>query len=142
MSMKQGWTSWRLVGWKSVGTAVCILTLVSQFVTAEGELAERTEASADIQRNTGVVPDLDLRTKPQVMWKYTATGSNFADVVAFDGTVIALDRTVKALLLECSLLPPYAAAVQSAVQVPVFDYITMANHVFHAVVKQPYAGFM
>jgi hypothetical protein len=65
-----------------------------------------------------------------------------AEVVAAAKTIIARDHTVAALLLECSLLPPYAAAVQSAVQLPVFDYITMINYVFAAVVKQPYAGFM
>jgi hypothetical protein len=41
-----------------------------------------------------------------------------------------------------SLLPPYAAALQAAVQLPVFDYITMINFVFSAVVKQPYEGFI
>jgi hypothetical protein len=51
-------------------------------------------------------------------------------------------KAIKALLLECSLLPPYAAALQAAVQVPVFDYITMINFVFSAVVKQPYEGFI
>ena len=55
---------------------------------------------------------------------------------------MARDETIKAMLLECSLLPPYAAALQAAVQVPVFDYITMINFVFSAVVKQPYEGFI
>lgn len=65
-----------------------------------------------------------------------------AEVVAAGRHCMARDKTVKALLLECSLLPPYAAALQAAVQVPVFDYITMINFVFSAVVKQPYVGFM
>ena len=47
-----------------------------------------------------------------------------------------------ALLLECSLLPPYGAAIQAAVNLPVFDYITMINFVFSAVVKQEYRGSM
>jgi hypothetical protein len=65
-----------------------------------------------------------------------------SEVVAAGRALMARDDAVKVLLLECSLLPPYAAALQKAVQVPVFDYITMINHVFSAVVKQPYAGFM
>ncbi len=65
-----------------------------------------------------------------------------AEVVEAGRHLMARDKTIKALLLECSLLPPYAAALQAAVQVPVFDYITMINFVFSAVVKQPYEGFI
>lgn len=65
-----------------------------------------------------------------------------AEVVGAGRHLMARDKAVKALLLECSLLPPYAAALQAAVQVPVFDYITMINFVFSAVVKQPYEGFI
>jgi len=65
-----------------------------------------------------------------------------AEVVGAGRHLMARDETIKALLLECSLLPPYAAALQAAVQVPVFDYITMINFVFSAVVKQPYEGFI
>lgn len=64
------------------------------------------------------------------------------EIVAAAENLIARDPGVKALLLECSLLPPYAAAVQAAVQLPVFDYITMISYVFTAVVRHPYAGFM
>lgn len=38
-----------------------------------------------------------------------------------------------AILLECSVLPPYAAAVQEAVGLPVFDYVTMINYVHSTV---------
>lgn len=65
-----------------------------------------------------------------------------AEVVGAGRDLIEQDKAVKALLLECSLLPPYAAALQAAVQVPVFDYITMINFVFSAVVKRPYDGFL
>jgi hypothetical protein len=51
-------------------------------------------------------------------------------------------KSVRALLLECSLLPPYAAAVQQATGLPVFDYVTMIDHVFSAVVTRRYRGFM
>ena len=52
------------------------------------------------------------------------------------------EKNVSAILLECSVLPPYAQAVQNATGLPVFDYITMINYVFNAVVKKPYNGFM
>jgi Asp/Glu/hydantoin racemase len=64
------------------------------------------------------------------------------EVVGAGRDLMRRDKAVKALLLECSLLPPYAAALQAAVQVPVFDYVTMINYVFSAVVKQPYDGFL
>ena len=47
---------------------------------------------AEAQRNTGVVPGLNLRAKPKVLWKYAPAGSWFSRVVTFDGVVIALDR--------------------------------------------------
>ncbi|MFW6343900.1 MAG: aspartate/glutamate racemase family protein [Sediminispirochaetaceae bacterium] len=47
-----------------------------------------------------------------------------------------------AVLLECSLLPPYGSAVAEETGLPVFDYITMIDYVFHAVVKKRYSGFM
>jgi hypothetical protein len=65
-----------------------------------------------------------------------------AEVIEAGRQVMARDDAVRALLLECSLLPPYAAALQAAVPVPVFDYITMINYVFAAVVQRPYGGFM
>jgi hypothetical protein len=65
-----------------------------------------------------------------------------AEVVAAGRHLVAGDPAVKALLLECSLLPPYAAALQAVVQVPVFDYITMIDYVFSTVVKRSYDGFV
>jgi hypothetical protein len=64
------------------------------------------------------------------------------EVVNTAKSVLNREPAVGAFLLECSLLPPYAAAVQTAVQLPVFDYITMINFVFSAVVKQTYRGFV
>ncbi|SER56937.1 aspartate/glutamate racemase family protein [Salipaludibacillus aurantiacus] len=52
------------------------------------------------------------------------------------------EPAVKLLLLECSSLPPYAAAVQQAVQLPVFDYVTMINYVQSTLVQSRFQGFM
>jgi hypothetical protein len=49
---------------------------------------------------------------------------------------------VGAFLLECSDMPPYAADIQAAVNLPVFDFITMINFVHQAVAQKPYYGFM
>lgn len=45
-----------------------------------------------------------------------------------------------AILLECSDLPPYAHAIQTAVGLPVFDFITMIKYVHTTLACKPYAG--
>jgi hypothetical protein len=47
---------------------------------------------------------------------------------------------VGAILLECSDLPPYSAAVQAATGLPVFDWIGFINYVHQAVDAKPYTG--
>lgn len=49
---------------------------------------------------------------------------------------------IDAILLECSDLPPYAAAIQKAVGLPVFDFITLAKWVASAVVQRTYTGWL
>ena len=49
---------------------------------------------------------------------------------------------IGALVFECSDLPPYAAAVQAAVNLPIFDFITLINMVYMAVIKKRFDGFM
>jgi hypothetical protein len=56
--------------------------------------------------------------------------------------LIAEHPDVRAILLECSCLPPYGAAVQKATNLPVFDYYTMIVYVYNAVVKKKFKGFM
>jgi Asp/Glu/hydantoin racemase len=65
-----------------------------------------------------------------------------AEVVAEAKQLAAGNPAVRAILLECSMLPPYGAAVQEAVGLPVFDFVTMIDYVFSAVVKKRYHGFM
>ena len=47
-----------------------------------------------------------------------------------------------AILLECSDMPPYAAAIQEAVQLPVFDFITLIRWLHSGVAQQPYSGWV
>jgi aspartate/glutamate racemase len=49
---------------------------------------------------------------------------------------------VGAILLQCSDLPPYAWAIQNAVQLPVFDMTTLINWVYQAVVREPFSGHL
>lgn len=56
--------------------------------------------------------------------------------------MVASDPSVKALLLECSLLPPFAGAVQERTGLPVFDFTTMVHMVQAALVREPFRGYM
>ncbi len=64
------------------------------------------------------------------------------EVVTVVQQLIDSHPNITLLLLECSLLPPYGAAVREATGLPVFDYITMIDYVYSAVVKRKFSGFM
>jgi len=64
------------------------------------------------------------------------------EVVAAARKLVDKEPAVKMLLLECSVLSPYGDAVQRITGLPVFDYITMINYVYAAVVKQKFTGYM
>lgn len=55
---------------------------------------------------------------------------------------VADNPDIAAILLECSDMPPYAWAIQNAVKLPVFDYMTLINWVYQAVVRRPFSGFI
>jgi len=64
------------------------------------------------------------------------------EVVKTAGELVRDHPDITLLLLECSLLPPYAAAIREALGLPVFDYLSMINFVYSAVVKKRYSGYM
>jgi hypothetical protein len=64
------------------------------------------------------------------------------EVVQVAKKLVSEDDRIRAILLECSDLPPYAAAVQEAVNLPVFDFTTMINYVFSGLVRKPFEGFI
>lgn len=47
-----------------------------------------------------------------------------------------------AILLECSDMPPYAAAIQEITQLPVFDFITLIKWLHSGVAQKPYSGWI
>ena len=49
---------------------------------------------------------------------------------------------IGAIVLECANLPPYAKFVHEAVNRPVFDFLTLTNMVYSAVVKREFTGLM
>ncbi len=49
---------------------------------------------------------------------------------------------IGAILLECTDLPPYAAAVQEAVKLPTFDVTSMINYVHSTLFRSRFQGFV
>lgn len=62
------------------------------------------------------------------------------EVVMTAKDMVKKEGDIGAILLECSVLPPYSKAVQKATQLPVFDYITMINYVYSSIVQKKYSG--
>jgi len=74
------------------------------------------------------------------------SGTLDSDAVEAEVVETALDMQREnpdtgAILMECSDLPPYSAAVQRETRLPVFDWIGFINYVHQAVVRTPYKGF-
>jgi hypothetical protein len=65
-------------------------------------------------------------------------GNIAAEVVAQARRMTTADPAIRAVLLECANLPPYAAAVQRAVGLPVYDFVTMLHHVQSALMRAPF----
>jgi Asp/Glu/hydantoin racemase len=63
-----------------------------------------------------------------------------AEVVATAQALCREHPRIGAILLECSNLPPYAHAVQARTGRPVFDFLTMIDHVRAASRRSPYRG--
>lgn len=57
------------------------------------------------------------------------------EVVEQAQRMLAFDPRITAILFECTNLPPYAAAVQAAVGLPVYDVVTMLRHVHAALAR-------
>ena len=64
------------------------------------------------------------------------------ELVGIAKEVVSKNPDVGAFLLECTEMPPYAWAIQKAVRLPVFDFTTLINWVYSAVVRRPFAGFV
>lgn len=65
-----------------------------------------------------------------------------AEVVDAATTLVTRYPDVRALLLECSLLPPFAHVVQAATRLPVFDFTTLVEMVHASLVRKPFTGLV
>jgi len=113
--------------------------------------ADKTSLTSQVLKNAGVIdPDScvisGLENMPEFSGILKSDRGFFNNEIVRDeivGTVKALvekNLDIGAILLECSDMPPYSADVQRAVNLPVYDFITMINWVHSAVDQRPYYG--
>jgi len=67
-------------------------------------------------------------------------GAVCLEVVEAAEELRSLNPNIKAFLLECSELPPYAHAIQEKLHRPVYDYTTMINYIFSGIARKPFDG--
>ena len=46
---------------------------------------------------------------------------------------------IRSILLECSMMPPYSAAIQAATHLSVYDFVTMIKHTSSAIKSKQFA---
>jgi Asp/Glu/hydantoin racemase len=95
----------------------------------------------------GLLVVKDLRHAPEfsAILEYRGqfdNGKVRQEVVGAALELLKEDADLGAIVLECSDMPPYAAAVQAATQLPVFDFITLIRWLHHATTQRPYGGWV
>jgi hypothetical protein len=65
-----------------------------------------------------------------------------AGMIRLAKRLVDRDPSVGAIVFECTNMPPFARAVQRAVNLPVFDIVTLINMVHETIVRRPYDGHL
>ncbi len=65
-----------------------------------------------------------------------------ADLVKVAAKLVSDHPDVGAVVLECTNMMPYAAAIQQEIDLPVFDIYTLVRMVHLAAVRNPFCGYM
>lgn len=58
-----------------------------------------------------------------------------SEMITAAETLIDSQPDIGVLLLECSDMPPFASAIKQAFNIPVFDYLTMANFIYSSLTR-------
>lgn len=115
--------------------------------------AESTCLSPKVLESCGVTPDLpyvfagleagdEFRTGI-IQGKGTLDNDKVTEEVAGAAKRLVEEHPeIGAILLECTDMPPYAKAVQDAVNLPVWDFNSMINWIYYAAVRREYDGFI
>ena len=114
-------------------------------ITASGEnITEKMLRDMGVGPEDVYVEDVGgLEGFKTIRWEYDYLDNESvaATVVGAAEKLVREHDDVGAILLECSDIPPYAYMVQEAVNLPVFDFITMINWAHHATTQKPYYGY-
>ncbi len=112
----------------------------------------RVLSSAPVLRNCGVndlsrVVISGAEVLPEMQKILKGVGSYNAvtlekGLIELSKQMIEENPDIGAFLLECTLFPTHARAIQEAVRLPVFDFTTLINWVYSAVVRRPFAGYV
>jgi hypothetical protein len=65
-----------------------------------------------------------------------------AGLVDLAKQMVDKDPDIGALLLECTLFPTHAWAIQEAVQLPVYDFSTLTDWAYSAAVRHRFGGYL
>jgi hypothetical protein len=65
-----------------------------------------------------------------------------AELVEAAKKLVGENPDVGVIVLECTNMPPYAAAIHDAVGLPVFDIVTLINYVYAALEPRRFKGYM
>jgi len=76
-------------------------------------------------------------------------GSNQLDIEMAERELVSLARDlvgqnpdVGAIVLECTNMPPYSSAIPRALNLPVFDIVTLVDYINATVVPRSFQGYM
>jgi len=65
-----------------------------------------------------------------------------SELVKVADRLVSENPDVGAIVLECTNMTPYAAAIQEKVDLPVFDIYTLVQMVHLAAVRTTFSGYM
>lgn len=112
----------------------------------------RVLKTAPVLKNCGVEDTSRLvvsgaEVLPEMEKILTGTGSYNAfrleqGLIGLAREIVAKEPEVGAFLLECSLFPTHARAIQDAVRLPVYDFSTLIDWAYSAAVRRSFGGYL
>ncbi|PBB28993.1 AroM family protein [Mesorhizobium sp. WSM3882] len=90
-----------------------------------------------------IVGNIDNAPAWAALWQYPGridVAAVESEIVCAAVNLVSAHPDIGAILLECSELPPYAAAVQRATGLPVFDFTSMVEFFADGLTRKPFDG--
>jgi hypothetical protein len=110
--------------------------------------AHLTAVGIDLQSNFILAGARDEYSCPQFenLWNHdlgpaeALYDENERELVEIATDFVSRNKTIRALLLECTGMTPFARAIQRAVDLPVFSWGTLIDYAYSVVVHRDYYG--